>query len=98
MTNKPIQIHHSDGEWSGLYVDGKLEYVGDTSNVYDKLCEMFGIEQEYDNAFMRGQDKRDGVAKTVEEAEEYKRQRDKMRERRAALLAEADALERRYGR
>lgn len=98
MTNKPIQIHYDDGEWAGLYVDGKLEYVGDTSVVYDKICEMFGIEAVYDNAFMRGQDKRDGVAQTVEEAAEYGRQRDKMRERRAALLAEADALERRYGR
>lgn len=97
MTNKSIQIHYAD-EWGGLYVDGKLEYVGDTSNVYDKICEMFGIEGVYDDAFMKGQDKRDGVAKTVEEAEEYGRQREKMRERANALRAEADALERRYGR
>lgn len=98
MTNKPIQIHYDDGEWAGLYVDGKLEYVGDTTVVHDKICEMFGVEAVYDNAFMRGQNKRAGVAQTVQEAAEYGRKRDEMRERMAALRAEADSIERRYRR
>jgi hypothetical protein len=95
-----LEIHYDpDREWAALYVDGQLDGVGDAYVREERAFELCGVQQVKDNAFLRGQDRRDGVAKTLAEVAEYRRARDdraaaRKREEAARLLAEADEIER----
>jgi hypothetical protein len=94
-----LEIHYAD-EWAALYVDGRLDRVGDTYNTEERAFQLLGVKIVQDDAFMCGQDSRDGVAPTVEVAEAFAAGRDrrvaaaaaKVEEARA-LLAEANALD-----
>lgn len=81
-----LEIHYAE-EWAALYVDGKLDRVGDTYNTEERAFELAGVTTVQDAAFMRGQNYRDGVAQTLEEVREYAADRDRR-------LAEAADLER----
>lgn len=94
-----MEIHHSGEEWSALYVDGRLEEVGDTYVVEERAFELLGVKEVQDDAFMRGQKSREGVAPTIDEVEAYRAEREaskaraaELREQAAALLAEAEQL------
>ncbi len=98
MKPPSLVIYEAD-EWSALYVDGKLERVGDSYYVEEKAFELAGVTVIQDDAFMRGQDRREGVAKSLDEIIVFKSQRDldqkranELREQAAELLAKADAL------
>jgi hypothetical protein len=90
---------HEEGEWSALYIDGKLDRVGDHYLADERIREIFAVEVVHDDAFMRGQNTRDGVAKTLDEVHAYVKERaerihaaaDKVRQAEL-LLAEARAL------
>jgi hypothetical protein len=79
-----------------LYVDGQLVQVGKVHNTEEKAFAMLGVTQVVDDAFMRGQTHRDGVAQTTEEITAYVADRDAATERAARLRAEAEALESRF--
>jgi hypothetical protein len=90
-----VQIHYAD-EWAAVYVDGQLDTnisVGDAHNRNEAVFALFGVEQVVDEAFMRGQDQSDGVARTLDEITAYTTVRDERKARIAALRAEADKLE-----
>lgn len=94
-----LEIHYA-GEWAALYVDGKLERVGDSYLAEERAFELAGVATEHDNAFMRGQDKREGVAQTLDEVAAYRAERERraaearrLREQATQLLADADALD-----
>ncbi len=94
-----LEIHYAD-DWAALYKDGKLERVGDTYLAEERAFELLGVVIVQDAAFMRGQSHRDGVAQTVDEIDEYVRDRDDRKrladQKRAEaerLLAEARELE-----
>jgi hypothetical protein len=101
MTTPKLEIHYAE-EWAALYVDGRLERVGDSYLAEERAFEILGVTTIQDDAFLRGQTSRDGVAKTLSDVAAYRAQRDEQRAeadrlRREAerLLAEASALDRR---
>lgn len=81
-----LEIHQAE-EWAALYVDGKLDRVGDAYLADERALELCGVKVVQDNAFMRGQNQRSGVAQTLTEVEEYA-------DDRARRLTEAADLER----
>lgn len=94
-----LEIHY-DEEWAALYKDGLLVRVGDAYRTEEEAFAILGVTIVQDNAFMRGQGKADGVAKTLDEVHEYSEQRRlnqtraaDMREQAQCLLAEAVNLE-----
>lgn len=78
---------HEDEEWSAVYLDGNLVYVGDAYLADEWVREHFGVVTVQNNAFMRGQTHRRGVAQTLDEVKAYGQER-------ARLLAKAEQLRR----
>lgn len=89
---RKMELHSDGGEWSALYVDGKLEEVGDTYYVTERTLALLGVREVSDSGFMRGQTRREGVAKTLDEVEEYAEQRKKDLDTAEALRVEAARL------
>lgn len=87
----PLEIHYSDG-WAALYVDGNLECVGDSYIAEEQAFQILGVRQIQNDAFMRGQTSRDGVAQTLEEVEAYETERFKRQEKAEALREQANEL------
>ena len=88
-----LEIHYAN-DWAALYIDGTLDpdTVGDAYHAEEKAFELLGVKQVRDDAFMRGQSQRTGVAPTLDAVDEYRWQRDGAREEAARLRQEADAL------
>lgn len=88
-----LEIHYDPGgEWAALYVDGRLERVGDAYLAEEKAFEILGVKAVQDNAFMCGQTSRDGVAQTLDDVAAFRRQRDSDQAEAARLRAEAARL------
>ncbi len=87
-----VEIHEAD-EWAAVYLDGKLQRVGDAYLADEWVRSHFGVTTVQDDAFMRGQTGRGGVAQTLDEVEEYARQRAARRAEVDRLRAEAARLE-----
>ncbi len=100
-----LEIHYAD-DWAALYVDGVLDpqSVGDSYIAEERAFAKLGVKQVHDDAFLRGQTQRDGVAKTLMEVAEYRttrserlRQAEEKRQLAARLVQEAEALEKASG-
>jgi hypothetical protein len=88
-----LEIHYDpNGEWAALYKDGDLVRVGDAYLAEEQAFELLGVRIVRDDAFLRGQDSREGVAQTVELVDEYRSQRDNALSLAAQKRAEADRL------
>ena len=99
VTGKDIEIHYAD-EWAALYLKGELVTVGVSYNAEERAFQLLDVTTVHDDAFMRGQNQRDGVARTLAEVTEYRTAREqraaeaaRLREEAAALLSQAKALE-----
>jgi len=97
-----LVIYRGTGEWSALYMDGKLERVGDHYLINERIEELLGIQVVDSDDFLRGSDGRE-TAQTLEEIETYRHLReDELRKAASAraeaelLLAAAAAVEARY--
>lgn len=95
-----VEIHYAE-EWAALYIDGILVTVGDAYVAEQKIFELFGVTVVQDDAFLRGQTSRNGVAANTQEVEAYRQEREenkakaeRLRERATKLLDEARELER----
>jgi hypothetical protein len=96
-----LELHYSaDSTWAALYADGALVQVGEAAPAEEKAFELTGVVQVHDEAFLRGQTSRDGVAPSLADVAAYRHQRDRAKNdadalRRMAqrILDEADALE-----
>jgi hypothetical protein len=99
----PYVMYQSD-EWTALYVNGRLDRVGDSYLADERLRELVGCVYIQDNAYLRGGNSRDGVAQTLDEVTAYQRVRadrearaEQLRNEAARLLQEAEGLDgRRY--
>ena len=98
VSGKPLMEIHYQEDWAALYVNGVLDRVGDADNTVQRALELCGVVTVMDDAFMRGQDQREGVAPTLDAVAEYRTDREcaralaaDLRARAAALLAEASA-------
>jgi hypothetical protein len=83
---------HVDGEWTAVYLDGELVRVGDHYLADEWLQERAGVKVVCDNAFMRGQMAREGVARTLAEVAEYRERRALRRRQVLDLRAQAKVL------
>lgn len=94
-----LEIHYED-EWAALYVDGKLDRVGDAYLAEERAFEILGVKIVQDDAFMRGQSQASGVAQTLDEVWKYASERAAavaraahLREQAAELIARAAELD-----
>ena len=85
-------IYRGSGDWSALYIDGKLERVGDHYLIDEKLQELFGVQTVSSDDFMRGQDEAAFVAQTIDEVVTYHTARKNRQEEAARLREEAATL------
>lgn len=74
MTDKIEFFTH--GEWTAVYVNGKLEVVGDHYHAEEWMEDYLGVDHYYTDEFLLGSDG-DEVANTVQEIEEYRAQKDR---------------------
>lgn len=78
------------GEWSGLYVDGKLVKYGDHYIVDEYLSSLLGVEDYYDDdSWLEEGDK---PLQTIEEVERAQDRRSEAEEEAAMKVAQANAL------
>lgn len=88
-----LELHYDpEGEWAALYVEGKLNCAGDAYVIEETAFELAGVEVVRDNAFLRGQDQRDGVAPTLDDVEAYRTERTDRQVRAADMRLQALVL------
>lgn len=92
MNTSGFEIHYNDDNWAALYVDGKLEQVGDADLANERALEMLGVTLVHDDAFMRGQSQRVGVAQTLDAVKAFSEYRQDARTRAQQLRMQADQL------
>jgi len=85
-------VIYEDGEWSGVYLDGKLQRVGDTYLADEWVREHFGVVTIQSADYMRGGDLRSEAAQTLDEIRAYTYEREAREQRATDLRAEADRL------
>lgn len=92
------KIYQGSGEWSALYINGRLDYAGDHSNVEERIHELFEIEVECSDSFMLGNRnaKRDDVAKTEAAIEAYDNMREGAQRRLEELQRESELLRKEF--
>jgi hypothetical protein len=85
VSDDSIEFHRT-GEWTAVYLNGKLERVGDHYLADEWLQGYVGVEVVSDDAFMCGGESRQDVAETLEGVAVYREWRDRR-------LSEAEDLE-----
>ena len=92
--------YSGSSDWSALYVDGKLDKVGDHYYVDERIAELLGVETVDSDDFMMGGNYREDAAQTLEELEAYTRAREgkletaeELRAKAAELLRQAEEKE-----
>lgn len=97
-------LYTGDCEWDALYVDGKLDQLGDRYLIRDRLIELLDVEVHDTEAYFLGREARyENAAQTLEEVRTYEaRQRrpldaaptaEELRAEARRLLAQAAELE-----
>lgn len=87
-----IEIHRShDGEWAGLYIDGKLDTYGDSYLADERLQVLCGVEYVENSPWLA--DGHRTPFQTTDEIKAARVERDDKLERAEALRAEAAKLQ-----
>ena len=99
-TARDVRVLYSDGDWAALYVDGELRDYGDEGNVTEAVFELFGVQVESTNDWLRGDDSDGRIAKTLDEVRAFKaflegreQKAEEMRRQARELLQLADELQ-----
>lgn len=94
--NKSIVRYQGEGEWSALYINGKLDTFGDHYLVDERIQEIFSVEIRYGGAFLAN----GNVLKSLEEIKKSAESKAQgvlralvLREQAAKLIEEARRLE-----
>jgi hypothetical protein len=94
-----LVVYEGSQEWSALYVDGRLDRVGDHYLIDERIRELMSVTTVRSDDFLRGGFQREDVAPTLEGVVQYtKAKEDRMAEaaqlraEAAELLAEAEKL------
>lgn len=98
MLDAHLKIYEGSDNWSALYVDGQLDYVGDHSNVTERVYELLEVHVEQSDSFIVGRtsDGREVVAQTEGEIIGYERQRDAAEDRIRELQDEMAQLRKEF--
>ncbi len=78
-------------EWSALYVDGKLDRVGDSYLIDERIIQLTGVE-EIEGNFLLGGNSYDDAAKTLDEIAAYEAKKVEAADEAAVLEAQAAEL------
>jgi hypothetical protein len=81
-----------DADWSALYVDGKLDRVGDHYLIDERIAELVNVENYNSNYFLLGGESREGVAATTAEIDQYASAKKELEREAAELRRRADEL------
>lgn len=94
IVDKDVVRFTGTGEWSALYVDGKIDTYGDHYVVNERIAALFGVLDAQSNDFVRPVpgSHREVVYDTVEEVYAVAEQRAHALEEAARLRAEAESL------
>lgn len=89
-----LTVISHEGEWEALYVDGKLDKVGDAYLIDERVRQLAGVEEIHGD-FLMGGNFREDCAQTLEEWNQWKQAREEeFAERRLkSIEAEAAKLE-----
>jgi hypothetical protein len=93
MADHPKYVLYTGDEWSALYIDGKLDTIGDSYHSHDRIAELLGVVEHSDDAFLRGGNTREGAAHTLDELDAYVAERTALRSQAAELRRQAADLE-----
>lgn len=100
MPKPQVTFVQGNSEWSALYVDGKLDVVGDHYLSEDRIREIFDVQVIYSDEFLQGGDARgnclptlDEVWRAIEAKEDRMKEAQSLREQADALREEADRLD-----
>ena len=85
-------VIYEDGEGSGVYLDGKLQRVGDTYLADEWVRGHFGVVTILSSDYMRGDDSPHDAAQTLDEVRAYTYEREAREQRAADLRAQAERL------
>lgn len=88
---KSFVVYSVGDDWAALYVDGSLDYVGDSYLVVERVFERLGVEQR-SSEVMEAVRTRDEVPATLEELEAREAEVCSARVTAAALREEAQRL------
>lgn len=64
-------VYEGSGDWSALYVGGKLVLSGDHYLIDEKIRQIFNVETIQSDSFMRGGDYASDVAPTIDDIRSY---------------------------
>lgn len=78
-------------EWSALYVDGKLDTVGDNYLIDERIIQLTNVE-EIEGNFLLGGNSYDDAAQTLDEIFAYEAKKVEAADEAAALEAQAAKL------
>lgn len=92
-TNK--YLVYTDEEWSALYIDGKLEIVGDHYLIDNRLQEILGVVTIESDAFMLGGSTHEDVAQTIDQIEAFEDAASKLRAEASQLRSLAQEMQQR---
>lgn len=80
-------------EWSALYVDGRLDTVGDHYLVDERIAQIAGVEIVDSEDFMLGGSHYEHVARTLDDIQVFSERREALEAQAEALRAQAAELE-----
>lgn len=103
QTRLKLELHIGTGEWSALYVDGKLYVIGDHYLADEAIRKLCGVVTVESGDFLRGGDgvarkaakdrpATPGPAQTLDEVHEYTRDRLERQRRVERLRTQAASL------
>ena len=88
-----VIVYQGDADWSAVYLNGKLERVGDHYLADEWIREHFGVQTVQSNDFLRGGNGRADVAPTLDDLDAYSIDRASRQERAEELRRQAAELE-----
>lgn len=100
---KLVRYTGSD-DWSALYIDGRLDTVGDHYLIDERIAEISQVEVRDSDNFLMGGNSKNATASTLDDIEYYEvrqkeravRQVSDLRQTAADLLRQAEELENAY--
>lgn len=92
-TDEPKYVLFQIGEgWSALYVDGRLDQIGDTHNVEERIQQILGVAWQ-ESPVMDAVQQRNEAPPTLLELRRLEAEHEDRSRRAAELRAQAEALE-----
>lgn len=72
MSNYAKYVRYSGSDdWSALYIDGKLDRVGDHYLIDERISQLLGVEDISSDDFLRGGNQREDVAESLLDIEQF---------------------------